>query len=69
MKPVLVVVKSSFALTEREAREVVKDWVDAWLDAALRDSRVGVNAVSFAARNLRSALQDFERGNSGDNGK
>ncbi len=56
-------------LSEREARRIVKDWFEEWLDKAVGDTRPGVNEVSNAVRNLRSTLASFERANSGDNCK
>lgn len=68
-RPLFVHVRASFPVTEREARSLVRDWISAWLETYGTDTRVGVDEVSKAARQLDAALDYFEASNSGDNGK
>lgn len=56
-------------LSERQARSVVRQWIEVWLAKAQTDGRYGVAAVSMSARHLRQCLDEFEKANSGDHGK
>ena len=65
---ILVTVQTSIQLGEHDARKVVKDWIEWWLEQT-NEYRAGAADITDSARDLLMAIKRFERANSGDNGK